>query len=219
MRREKEEILPYFERLRDETSVPILYVSHSPTEVARLATTVVAFEQGQAIGQGSAVDILGNPDLMPAGVQGAGALLQAEVIAHHADGLTEVSAGGAPLFLPLLHHALGTSVRVRIAAQDVILSREAPAGLSALNILAGTIAQIRPGDGAGVMVSLTTPAGVVLAHVTKRSVAALDLKQGMLCHAVVKSVSIARQTVAGGGSRFGFEVTPSDASAKEFDYP
>ena len=37
----KLEILPYFERLRDEISIPILYVSHAPAEVARLATTVV----------------------------------------------------------------------------------------------------------------------------------------------------------------------------------
>src|SRR5690606_37043023 len=43
----KAEILPYFERLRDEISVPVLYVSHSPSEVARIATTVVALRNGR----------------------------------------------------------------------------------------------------------------------------------------------------------------------------
>jgi molybdate transport system ATP-binding protein len=43
----KEEILPYFERLRDDLQVPILYVSHSAPEVARLATTVVVLEEGR----------------------------------------------------------------------------------------------------------------------------------------------------------------------------
>lgn len=199
----KDEILPYFERLRDEVRVPILYVSHSPAEVARLATTVVAFESGRVTGQGGAVEILGDPSLMPAGVRGAGALIEAQVHAHHADGLTELSAGGVPLFLPKLDAAPGAQVRLRIAAQDVILSPARPKGLSALNIMPGTIAQIRMGEGPGAMVSLATPAGVVLARVTKRSAAALDLKQGMLCHAVIKSVSIARQTVARGAGPLG----------------
>lgn len=48
----KAEILPYFERLRDEVSVPILYVSHSASEVARLATTVVALDAGRVVAHG-----------------------------------------------------------------------------------------------------------------------------------------------------------------------
>src|SRR5262249_2671156 len=39
--RRKDEILPYLERLRDQAGVPIIYVSHSVAEVARLATTIV----------------------------------------------------------------------------------------------------------------------------------------------------------------------------------
>jgi energy-coupling factor transporter ATP-binding protein EcfA2 len=43
----KAEILPYLERLRDETQVPILFVSHAIAEVARLATTIVVLEAGR----------------------------------------------------------------------------------------------------------------------------------------------------------------------------
>lgn len=186
----KAEILPYFERLRDEVSVPILYVSHSPAEVARLATSVVAMADGQVIGQGPAAEVLGNPDILPTGAQGAGAVIEADVRANHADGLTELSAGGVALFLPNLSHAIGTRVRVRIAAQDVMLSPDEPTGLSALNIVPGRITHLRVGEGAGVMVSLATPAGTVLARVTKRSVTALGLCEGMACFAVVKTVSL-----------------------------
>ena len=45
----KAEILPYIERLRDETRVPIVYVSHSVVEVARLATDVVVLAGGKVV--------------------------------------------------------------------------------------------------------------------------------------------------------------------------
>ncbi len=193
----KAEILPYFETLRDETKVPILYVSHSAVEVARLATTVVALENGKIARHGSAADVLSDPSFTPTGVRAAGAILQAKITAHHSDGLSELSAGGIPLFLPKLSKPIGSEVRVRIAAQDVILSRHRPEGLSALNILPGTIEAIRAGEGPGAIVSLATPAGKILARVTRRSATAMGLSEGTPCHAVVKTVSVAPQDVGG----------------------
>lgn len=187
----KAEILPYFERLRDAVNVPILYVSHSASEVARLATTVVALEAGRVIAQGPAAQVLGNPAVLPAGAREAGAVLSARVIAHHADGLSELEAGGIPLFLPRVAAAPGASLRIRIAAHDVILSRTRPEGLSALNILPGIIHEIRPGGGPGAIVALDTVAGRVLARVTRRSAGVLDLAVGQEVHAVVKAVAVA----------------------------
>jgi molybdate transport system ATP-binding protein len=187
----KGEILPYFERLRDEVSVPILYVSHSASEVARLATTVVALDAGRVIRQGPAAEVLSDPTVLPAGAREAGAVLSARVTAHHADGLTELDAGGQPLFLPRIAQAPGQTVRVRIAAHDVILSRGRPEGLSALNVLQGTVRDLRPGHGPGTLVSIATAAGPLLARVTRRSAQALDLEPGTPVHAVVKTVSVA----------------------------
>jgi molybdate transport system ATP-binding protein len=195
----KAEILPFFERLRDEVSVPILYVTHAPAEVARLATTVVALDDGRVARQGSAIDVLGDPMVMPAGVRGAGALLEARVVAHHDDGLSELSAGGISLFLPRVAHPVGSSLRVRIAAQEVLIARDEPARLSALNILPGTIEAIRAGEGPGAIVSIRTPAGLVLARVTRRSAQALGLEEGVSCHAIVKAVAVAPQDVGGAG--------------------
>ncbi len=193
----KAEILPYFERLRDEAQCPILYVSHSAAEVARLATSVVVLQNGRVIRQGSADAVLADPAVTPTGVRAVGAILTARVTRQHDDGLTELDAGGVPLFLPAVAQPPGAVLRVRIAAQEVILARHRPEGLSALNILPGTVDTVREGDGPGAMVSLDTPAGRVLARVTQRSAQALGLAPGVTCYAVIKSVAIAREDVGG----------------------
>jgi len=194
----KAEILPYFERLRDEVAIPILFVSHSAAEVARLATTVVALEAGRVTRAGPAAEVLADPAVTPLGARAAGAVLGAVVLRHAEDGLTELGAGGLTLVVPRLDAAPGTAMRLRIAAHDVILSREAPVGLSALNILPGTIQDIRSGDGPGALVSLDTAAGRVLARITRRSAQAMGLEPGQVCHAVVKSVAVAPDDVGGG---------------------
>ena len=193
----KAEILPYFERLRDEAAVPILYVSHSAAEVARLATTVIALENGRVAGQGPAADILGDPMLTPLGARAVGAMLSARVVAHHDDGLSELDAGSVKLYVPRVAQPVGQTIRLRIAAQEVVLSRARPEGLSALNIVPGTIERIRPGEGPGAIVSLATPAGRILSRITQRSAKALGLAEGMQCHAIIKTVAIAPQDVGG----------------------
>lgn len=193
----KAEILPYFERLRDESDVPILYVTHSASEVARLATTVVALEAGRVIRQGPAAEVLGDPAFTPGTIRDMGAVIETQVVCHHDDGLSELDAGGVALVVPALAHPVGTTIRLRIAAQDVILSKTRPQGLSALNILPGTIAQLRQGDGPGAVASLDTAAGRVLARLTKRSVKTLDLHPGDTVFAVVKSVAVAPGDIGG----------------------
>ena len=193
----KAEILPYFERLRDEVEVPILYVSHSAAEVARLATTVVALEAGRVTKAGPAAEVLGDPGVTPLGAREAGAILETRVVAHHEDGLTELAAGTDRLFLPRLPQQIGAAVRVRIAAHDVMLSVPRPMGLSALNILPASVAEVRTGDGPGAIVSLDTSAGRLLARITRRSAAALELVPGTACHAVIKTVAVAPDNVGG----------------------
>jgi molybdate transport system ATP-binding protein len=53
----KAEILPYLIRLRDQEKVPMVYVSHDPDEVRRLATQVLRLEAGQVIAHGG-VEVL-----------------------------------------------------------------------------------------------------------------------------------------------------------------
>lgn len=80
----------------------------------------------------------------------------------------------------------------------MILSREAPAGLSALNILRGTIGEIQQGRGPAARVVLTVSEERLVARITQRSVAALGLEPGQTCHAILKSIAVALEDVGKG---------------------
>jgi molybdate transport system ATP-binding protein len=192
----KSEILPYLERLRDQTAVPILYVSHSVAEVARLATTLVAIEGGRVLQAGPADSLMSDPEAATLfGVREAGAHLAARVAAHEADGLTRLDTSAGTLLLPRVEAAPGALLRVRIHAQDVILSRERPTGLSALNILPAIVTELRIGEGPGALVQLRAGDDLLLARVTRRSAGMLGLAVGTPVFAIVKSVSVARDDV------------------------
>jgi len=193
----KEEILPYLERLRDETRIPILYVSHSVSEIARLATTVVVISEGRSLRSGSATDILSDPEAVPMlGVREAGAVLSARVVAHDPlDDLTELAISAGRLFLPGIDAPPGARVRIRIEAQDIILADRRPEGTSALNVLPVTVTAIHEGFGPGAAVGLQAGSDRLIARITRRSVRALGLAPGVSCFAMVKSTSVARRDI------------------------
>ena len=112
--------------------------------------------------------------------------------------LSELAISGGRVFLPQIDLAQGERTRVRILAHDVILSRAAPEGLSALNILPATVIALREGSGPGVMVQMKCGTDRLLARITRRSADALGLAPGVGVHAVIKSVSVARIDVGGG---------------------
>ncbi|MBN8632826.1 MAG: molybdenum ABC transporter ATP-binding protein [Rhodobacterales bacterium] len=192
----KAEILPYVEALRDEIGLPILYVSHSLPEVARLATSIVVIEAGRVVAFGPTAAILSDPETAPLmGLRDAGAVLTARIEAQEPDGLTRLTTVAGPLWLPLVRGEAGRELRIRIAAQDVILSRTRPEGLSALNILAGRVAALHEGHGPGVLVRLDMGGEFLLARITRRSAQALALAPGDPVHAVVKSVAVGQTDV------------------------
>lgn len=192
----KAEILPYLERLRDEVRLPILYVSHSVAEVARLATTVILMEAGRVLASGPAIEVLADPAIAPAmGLREAGSMIIARVAAQEEDGLTRLETGGGPVFLPGVGARPGATLRLRILAQDVMLASERPRAISALNVLAATVEDIRLGDGPGAMVQLRMGEERLLARVTRRSVRVLGLHPGAPVFAVLKTVSVGRENV------------------------
>jgi molybdate transport system ATP-binding protein len=193
----KAEILPYLERLRDEVRVPIVYVSHTVSEVARLATTVVAMQDGGVLRAGPAADVLSDPEAVPSvGVREAGAVLPARVVSHDAvDGLSELAVSGGRLTLPRVDAPVGSRVRVRIEAHDIILARTPPRDISALNVLPVTVTHVHEGEGPGAAVGLQLGADRLLARITRRSARALALAPGLTCYAVLKAMSVARRDV------------------------
>ncbi|MCZ8154102.1 MAG: molybdenum ABC transporter ATP-binding protein [Rhodobacteraceae bacterium] len=196
----KAEILPYLERLRDELALPILYVSHSLAEVARLATTVVLLEAGRVVTAGPVGEVLADPGVAPAmGLREAGAVITARLAAQEEDGLSRLDHAGGAIFLPRVAAPLGASLRLRILARDVMLAVERPKGISALTVLAGVVEEVRTGEGPGAMVRLRVGDEAVLARITQRSARMLDLAPGRAVFAVLKAVSVAQGDVGGRG--------------------
>lgn len=195
--RRKDEILPYIERLRDQASVPIVYVSHAVAEVTRLASTIVLISEGRVRAVGPVQEVMGRAELYPmAGRFEAGAVLAVRVAAHDARwGLTELAGAFGKLTVPGLHAPVGTALRVRIRARDVILAETPPTGTSALNVLAGRVEALVPIEQAALEVQLRLGQERLLARVTRRSGATLGLAPGREVFAVIKTVAIDRRSL------------------------
>ena len=188
----KAEVLPYLEALRDQTSIPILYVSHDMGEVARLANRIVVLNYGQVVLSGTVEDVLADPVALPfLGVRDAGAVLMGRVVGHANDGLTKIETGAGALWVPGTVGCAGSSVRLRVPAQDVILACAAPTNISALNVLPVTITSLERGTGPGVAVALNVGSARLLARVTKRSCDAMGLTVGDQIFAILKATAIA----------------------------
>jgi molybdate transport system ATP-binding protein len=209
----REEVLPYFERLRDELSIPMIYVSHQFEEVLRLATHAVLLEQGRVVTQGALEDVSLHPDLRAiVGPEAVGSVLTGAVEAHGGDtGLAAVRVGSNVLHVALRDARAGSSVRVQLLARDVILATARPENISVRNIMTGTIARIAGDDADTHMIHIDIGGPLVLARVTRAASAALDLQQGKSVWVLVKAVSIRGHSFASrpraGGDPSGFPLT------------
>ena len=192
----KEEILPYLERLRDQTDIPILYVSHSVAEVARLADDLVILQHGKVVHQGPTEDVLSDPAAMSfVGVREAGSILRARVLEHGGDGLSRLAISGGELMLPGVTAEPNSDIRIRVLAQDILLSLKHPEGLSSRNILSVEVDSIRMGDGPGAAVSLRAGSDHLLARITAQAAREMGLAPGMRCFAILKATAVPRGAI------------------------
>jgi molybdate transport system ATP-binding protein len=196
----KAEILPFIERLRDELSVPIIYVSHSLDEIARLAATVVLLSEGRVVATGPVGEVLSRLDLRPyTGRFEAGSIIEARVVGHDERfQLTRLEHPAGTLRLPRLDAAPGQSVRVRIRARDVALALSPPTDISIRNILRGRIAEIAAEDSGPITeVRLDLAGTPLLARITRDAIADLGLAPGREVYALVKSIAFDRRSLLG----------------------
>ncbi len=183
--------------LRAHLKMPMVLVTHDMNEAQLLADRMVVIEKGRVVREGTAAAVMADPDALRAmGIREVAAMLPVTVAGAEEDGLTRLSAATGLLYLPGIDSPPGTRVRVRIMAHDVILSRARPEGLSAQNILAGRVAQIQPGAGPGVIVHVAVGEHEILARITRRAADQLALQPGDTIHAILKSMSVARDHVA-----------------------
>jgi molybdate transport system ATP-binding protein len=193
----RQEVLPYLERMRAETSIPIIYVSHEVDEVARLADTLVVLSHGEMVAAGPAVEVFGRADLGPAlGRHEAGALVEGRVTSIDSDyGLAKVAAGASEIELVAPDLKPGSMVRMRVRARDVAIARSAPTEISIRNRIRARVDEIVEETGPYVEVVLDMGGQALRARITRKSRSDLALKQGEEVYALLKAISVERRAV------------------------
>ena len=190
----KQEILPYLDRLQATLDIPILYVTHSPDEVVRLAHHLVVMDAGSVVASGELADTLSRLDLPVKLGQEAGVVIESVVGSIESQWhLTRIDFDGGSVWIRDPGLALGAKARVRILASDVSLAREQPGKSSIQNVLQGQIDAMRDDEHPGlVLVRVKVGETALLARVTKRAVSELALMPGDTVWTQVKSVALAR---------------------------
>jgi molybdate transport system ATP-binding protein len=187
----KQEILPYLEGLHCELKIPVLYVSHSLDEIARLADYLVLLEKGRVIASGALHETLARLDLPTAHFDDAGAVIEATVAQHDEQyHLSRLNFAGTGLWVSKVDQPLGTPVRARVLARDVSIATVLPHGSSISNILAARIVEIRDEGPDKVNVKMRIGESELVSRITRRSCNLLALSVGMEVYAQVKSVAL-----------------------------
>ncbi len=187
----KQEILPYLESLHDELDIPVLYVSHAPDEVARLADHLVLLEEGKVTASGPIGEMLTRLDLPLAHGSDAAALFQAQVAGHDDKfDLTYLEFPGGRFTVTRKDLPIGHSVRLRVTARDVSLTLQHQTDTSIQNIFAATVDELIPEGSAQVVVRLNCGGVPMLALLTRKSATTLELKPGKQVYVQAKSVAL-----------------------------
>lgn len=187
----KLEILPYLERLHDELSIPIIYVSHSPDEVVRLADHLVLLDTGKVVASGLLTETLARVDLPPTFADDAGVVLETVLAAHETDNLSRLDFAGGCIRVGQRQEVLGSLLRCRIHARDVSLALARPQASSILNILEGKVSAIESTNTPGhVLVQLYVGPTPLLARITERSLRELQIEPGSQLWAQIKAVAM-----------------------------
>ncbi len=188
----KQEILPYLERLHDELKIPVLYVTHSPDEVARLADDIVAMEGGRVMANGPLAQTLARLDLPIRLGEDVGAVVDATVgMIDEPWHLARVDFPGGSLWTQDHGFPIGRKIRVRVLARDVSLAREPLGDTSIQNVLRGRVDAIAADEHPALtLVRVRVGDALLVARLTKRAAAGLDVALGKDVWVQVKTVAL-----------------------------
>ncbi len=197
------DILPYLEQIRQETQIPMVYVSHEIDEMARLTDTLVVMSHGEVIGAGETAEMFARLDLGPAlGRQKAGVVVHGTVVAVDADwGLATVDIGGQTIEVAGTDFETGQTIRLMVRARDVSVALQAPDKLSIRNRIRCVLDEISTDDSAFAELSLRCGDQVIRSRITRRSASELGLRSGQHVIALLKSVSVERRAMVPQGEQ------------------
>jgi molybdate transport system ATP-binding protein len=186
----KDRIIPYLRHIRSDLKIPILYVSHSVAEILELTGQVIVLRQGRVVAHGDFFHVAHRADVLPLlEAHGFENVLQVDVIGGDPKrGVTVVRHGGQELKIPYCDRPAGKRIFVGIRADDVILCRERPSGLSVRNALMGKVMEVSEVAGRGlVYVDVGRRMAV---KVTPEAIAELRLKAGDPVFCLIKTSAI-----------------------------
>lgn len=193
----KRDILPFLIRLRKEMQLPIIYVTHSLSEVLQLVDTLVLLQAGKVMAAGPANEVMSRLDLAgTAGPASVGSVLTTTVADHESEyGLTRVQYRDQSLYIPEQPLPVGSPLRLHLLARDISIAlTKSETPTSVLNVLPATVLEIGPTDSKGSSVNLKLDIGEpILATITRKSLANLKLKPGMPVIASVKAVKMVHE--------------------------
>ncbi len=188
----KREILEFITRVHRELNIPSVYVTHSVSEIVQLADRVVLMHEGRVARVGAPSEVFSSPEMSGrSGSDHLGSVIDTRVARHEPEfGLTRLALDHQALYVPLQAAEIGSRLRVHIHSRDVALALGPPSSpTSVLNILEGTIIEIRDGHHASVDVALDV-GGVLVACITRKSLATLKLRPGQRVWAYIKAVAL-----------------------------
>ncbi len=184
------EILPYIETIRRQANIPVLYVTHSVDEAARLADHLVLLEAGKVRINGAALEVLNRSDLPLALRDDAAAVIEASVTGADKHGLLTLETSAGILYAHGQAPPAGAPVRLRVQARDVSVALSKHADSSVLNIVAATIEQVTALPSGQLQLRLLAGNARLLARVSQQSALRLQLCEGLPVWAQIKAVAL-----------------------------
>jgi molybdate transport system ATP-binding protein len=186
----KEKILPYLARVRDEFKIPMIYVTHNLTEVLTLADWVLMIRQGRLVTQGVPKEALRSTHaIMQLPEEQFENVFTVNFVESDPEaGRTKVCLqAGQELFIPYLPRPGNDTIQIRISADDILVAIKRPEGISAGNVLPGTVRRIDVIDGQAMV---TVAAGdEFYARLTVSAVKRLDLVEETSVFLIMKTRS------------------------------
>ena len=191
----KEEILPLLERLHAKLAVPIMYVSHNIEEICLICDQLLVMQEGRALMTGELQDVLTHTEIPGLGGDEAGVAIAAQPLSYDKNySLTRVRVSGGELMVPG-EVSVATQLRLRIRAADVSICREPAKASSILNVLPAVVANIVGESRHSVLVRLSLGKDLLLARITRRSAAELNLSPGDEVFVQIKSIAVRRASI------------------------
>ncbi len=188
----KREVLPYLQRLAQEISIPMLYVTHSLEEILHLAEKVLVLDQGLVKAYGNLEDVWTSQVMHPwLPEEQQSTVFKVTVLEHHLHyAMTALAVGDQHLWVHRLELAEGAAVRIRIAASDVSLVLVPPQSSSIRNVLRAKVVECYDNENGQVEVRLEVGSRTLWSRISPWARDELAIKPGLWLYAQIKSVSI-----------------------------